>query len=86
MNKKVIVWTGAIAALIVIAAVGAGLVVIGPRNVWGMLRYDTRKEGPLVVGQQAPDVALAALDGSQVHLRQRMSGEKPLVLIFGSYT
>jgi hypothetical protein len=86
MKRKLIVWIASIAALIVIAAVGAALAVIGPRNVWGMLRYDTRKEGSLVVGQQAPDVALAALDGSRVHLRERMSGEKPLVLIFGSYT
>jgi len=59
---------------------------IGPRNLWGMLRYDQRQEGDLAVGQPAPDVPLAALDGTTgVGLRARLRG-KPLVLVFGSYT
>jgi len=84
--RKALIWIASILGLIVIAGVVAAMVVMGPRNIWGMLRYDTRKEGALVVGQQAPDVVLATLDGTQVHLRERISGEKPLVLIFGSYT
>jgi hypothetical protein len=62
------------------------LVRIGPANVWGMLRYDQREEGTLVVGDRAPDVALVTLDGTgRVNLHQRLAG-KPLVLIFGSFT
>lgn len=59
---------------------------IGPRNIIGRLRYDQRREGALKVGDEAPDVALAALDGkAEVHLRASVGG-RPLVLIFGSYT
>jgi len=50
------------------------------------LRYDQRQEGDLKVGDQAPDVALLALDGAtRVHLRDHI-GRKPFVLLFGSYT
>jgi hypothetical protein len=59
---------------------------IGPSNLWGMLRYDQREEGTLVVGDVAPDVALVGLDGtSRVNLHERLEG-KPLVLVFGSFT
>lgn len=64
----------------------SALIRIGPRNVWGMLRYDTRREGGLRIGDDAPDVVLTDLDGTTaVHLKQAM-GARPLVLIFGSYT
>jgi hypothetical protein len=77
-------WLGA--GLVVVGLATAALVTIGPRNLWGMLLYDQREEGNLRVGDQAPDVLLTALDGStRVRLRDRV-GEKPLVLIFGSYT
>ena len=58
---------------------------MGPRDFFGMLRYDQREEGDLRVGDPAPDVALKGLDGSSVHLRERIGG-KPVVLVFGSYT
>jgi hypothetical protein len=74
-----------IGALLIAASVTA-LVKIGPRNVWGMIRYDQRREGALVVGDQAPDVVLTALDGvTRVRLRDHI-GQRPVVLIFGSYT
>jgi len=67
-------------------AVAAALILIGPRNVIGMLRYDQREEGTLQVGHAAPDVSLVALDGrTRVPLAASM-GDKPLVLVFGSYT
>ncbi len=59
---------------------------IGPRNVIGMLRYDQREEGTLLVGHAAPDVSLVALDGRTRVPLARSIGEKPLVLVFGSYT
>ena len=62
------------------------LIFMGPRNTWGMLRYDQRQEGDLEVGHAAPDVALLSLDGkTPVHLRERLGG-KPAVLVFGSFT
>lgn len=78
------VWIGA--GLVVLGLAVAALVMIGPRNLWGMLLYDQRRDGDLRVGDQAPDVLLTALDGStRVRLSDRI-GERPLVLIFGSYT
>jgi hypothetical protein len=67
--------------LAMLAAVG----FIGPRNIVGMLRYDIRSEGALKAGDRAPDVELVALDGTRIHLKERF-GEKPMVLIFGSFT
>jgi hypothetical protein len=59
---------------------------IGPRNVIGMLRYDTRREGSLQVGAPAPAIELLDLDGTtRVQLSQRQH-DRPLVLIFGSFT
>ncbi len=71
---------------VVVLAAAALLWVVGPRNVIGMLRYDQREEGTLLVGHAAPDVSLVALDGrTRVSLAASV-GEKPLVLVFGSYT
>ena len=59
---------------------------IGPSNVWGMLRYDQRREGDLAVGHTAPDLTLTALDGTRrVQLLER-TGQRPLLVIFGSFT
>jgi hypothetical protein len=59
---------------------------IGPRNVYGMLRYDERREGDLAIGHPAPDVSLVSLDGrTRVQLAD-WTGAKPLILVFGSYT
>lgn len=67
-------------------AVAAVLLVIGPRNVIGMLRYDKRREGTLKVGDKAPDVALTALDGKTAVSLLEKAPDKPLVLVFGSFT
>ena len=84
--KKAIRWTGIGLGGVAIGVVTWAMVVIGPSTIWGMLRYDTRKEGALKVGDRAPDVSLLALDGrTRVALSERM-GKRPLVLIFGSYT
>jgi hypothetical protein len=72
-------------ALVVIAAAGMAW-VIGPSNIIGMLRYDTRREGDFKVGDRAPDVALARLDGSGEQRLSALIGDKPLVIVFGSFT
>ena len=71
--------------LLVVIAVGVVAWRIGPRNILGMLRYDQRREGKLAVGDAAPDVVLAKLDGGQAHLSDYVGGV-PLVLVFGSFT
>ncbi|HEX7252081.1 MAG TPA: hypothetical protein VF376_04295 [Thermoanaerobaculia bacterium] len=72
--------------LIVFAAAAYALISFGPRNVIGMLRYDQRKEGTLKVGDRAPDVSLVALDGKTPVRLQDSIGDRPLVLVFGSFT
>jgi len=72
--------------LVLVLLAAAGLAwKIGPRNIVGMLLYDQRREGLLQVGDLAPDVVLENLAGEEVHLADSM-GERPLVLIFGSFT
>lgn len=80
-------WKKSLLALAALLVAGGSFVVykIGPRNVIGMLRYDTRRDGDLKVGDRAPEIALIALDGRS---RQPLLGDrtKPTVLIFGSFT
>ncbi len=81
-------WKKVVLGLVAVADAAAAFLVwkIGPRNVIGMLRYDQREEGTLLVGHAAPDVSLVALDGrTRVSLAASM-GDKPLVVVFGSYT
>jgi hypothetical protein len=73
------------AGLLVVGAAGWLAWRIGPSNIVGMLLYDQRREGTLQPGDSAPDVALTTLDGGEVRLSEHV-GEKPLVLIFGSFT
>lgn len=71
---------------VVVAVAGFFVWKIGPRNVIGMLRYDQREEGSLQVGHRAPDVSLVALDGKTRVPLAASIGDKPLILVFGSYT
>ena len=47
--------------------------------------YDVRSEGMLQVGDLAPDLELNDLDG-QPHQLSEYFAQRPLVLVFGSYT
>lgn len=87
MKKKTLI----LAAIAAVAATGlivgiAALVRIGPRNVIGMVRYDQREQGRLSVGDAAPSVELVSLEGSRREDLGAQFGERPLVLIFGSFT
>lgn len=85
MRTKVLRAAGLFGLLIVLLGIGA-VIKIGPRFLFGILRYDTRHEGTLRISDRAPDVGLVALDGtSTVHLAERI-GHRPLVLVFGSFT
>jgi hypothetical protein len=80
--KKIFIAFGALVLLLAIGAV----VMIGPRNIRGMLLYDQRRDGSLKVGDKAPDVVLGTIDGRpDVHLADFV-GAKPLVIVFGSFT
>lgn len=86
MARKLLIWlAGGILVIGLVLVVGA-FWMIGPRNLWGMWRYDQRRDGDLRVGQTFPDVPLLALDGeTTVRLKDQLAG-RPLVLVFGSYT
>jgi hypothetical protein len=81
-------WKKVVLGFVVVVVGAAAFFVwkIGPRNVIGMLRYDQREEGTLLVGHAAPDVSLVALDGRTRIPLAASIGDKPLVLVFGSYT
>ena len=77
--------------LLAVLAIGYGVLshfVGGPRDVYGFLRYALPQwhGGNLHAGDRAPDVPLMSLDGqTKFHLSDRI-GQRPLVLVFGSYT
>jgi hypothetical protein len=79
---KKVLW---VLGLAVLGAAGYMVAMIGPRNIVGRLRYDQRHAGTLKVGDQAPDVTLTGLDGAPRRLLAG-SGDRPVVLVFGSYT
>src|SRR6202158_4456830 len=82
-------WTlGILLALLLIAFAGLSFMAGSPKDVYGMVRYALphMHRGKLHPGDDAPDVRLLALDGSNhFHLRER-TGPRPLVVVFGSYT
>jgi len=80
--KKIGAVVGAVVVLLGLAAV----FMIGPQNLLGMLRYDQRQDGRLHVGDTAPNVELLSVDGARKEKLLAHVGDKPLVLVFGSFT
>ena len=88
MKRRTAKWLllgGAVVLLAFLVPEVMKLVQMGPKDYWGMLRYDQREEGDLAVGDAAPDVVVRALDGAPARLSDRL-GARPVVLVFGSYT
>jgi hypothetical protein len=86
--RRALKWTGIVLSAILVIALGVGCYFMGPRNFYGFLRYALPQwhSGSLRVGDPAPDATLYSLDGrSSFRIRDHI-GERPLVLIFGSYT
>jgi len=84
MKKILFIFLG----LLIVAFGALTFLMGGPKNVYGIVRFALphMSQGALRVGDMAPDVELAALDGRYTfHLRERI-GRRPLVIIFGSYT
>ena len=75
----------AFALLVVIAA--CAFFYFGPRNVIGILTYGRQaRDGDLQVGDVAPAVTLVTLDGTSRLPITNWIGQRPLVLVFGSFT
>ena len=87
--KRFFKWTAIVfVGLAVAAFIGLSVMAGSPRDVYGMVRYALphMKRGTLKVGSDAPDARLVDLDGvSHFHIRER-THDRPLVLIFGSFT
>lgn len=78
----------AVGALALIVFIGLSIVAGSPKDAYGMVRYALphMHRGNLRVGDDAPDAPLVALDGSTIfHIRER-TADRPLVLVFGSFT
>jgi hypothetical protein len=82
-------WTAGILGVIVVAAfIGLSVMAGSPKDAYGMVRYALphMHRGTLKVGSDAPDARIVALDGvSRFHIRER-TRDRPLVLVFGSFT
>jgi len=79
---------GGVASLLLAGFVLLSFMAGGPKDVYGMVRYafPHMHRGTLKVGSDAPDARIVALDGvSRFHIRER-THERPLVLVFGSFT
>jgi len=83
--------------LVRIAIVLVAVASVGLLSVWGYYEavkrawipyneYDIRSQGILGVGDLAPDLELTTTDGQGSRLLSELYVDKPLVLIFGSYT
>jgi hypothetical protein len=80
-------WLGLAAVAIGVAALGALGYFEAMKRAWIRYNeYDIRSEGSLSVGDLAPDLELASADGSGTRRISDLYREKPLVLVFGSYT
>lgn len=83
--------TRSFAVWAVVIAVSAGSFFLARREAMkrGFIKidkYDIRSEGTLVEGDFAPDLELERLDGAGKVKFSQLYAEKPLVLLFGSYT
>jgi hypothetical protein len=82
-------WTAGILGVIVVTVfIGLSVMAGSPKDAYGMVRYALphMHRGTLKVGSDAPDARIVALDGvSRFHIRER-THDRPLVLVFGSFT
>jgi hypothetical protein len=87
--KLFLKWTAGVLAVLLVAAIaGLSYMAGSPKDAYGMVRYALphMHRGTLKVGSDAPDARIVALDGvSRFHIRER-TGDRPLVLVFGSFT
>lgn len=89
MKRKMWIWIAAgIGGLVLVAFIILAIMAGSPKDAYGMVRYALphMHRGNLRVGDEAPDARVLALDGAQTfHIRERLK-QRPLVLVFGSFT
>ena len=79
-------WIGVGAVALIVLGLGAWGYFEATKRAWIPINeYDIRTEGSLRVGDLAPDVELSTMDGGTRRISE-LYAEKPLVLVFGSYT
>jgi hypothetical protein len=87
--KRFLKWTAGIVGVLLIAAfIGLSVMAGSPKDAYGMVRYALPHlhRGTLKVGSDAPDARIVALDGvNRFHIRER-THDRPLVLVFRSFT
>ena len=87
--KRFLKWALGVVLVLAVVAIGALSYMAGsPKDALYMVRYafPHMHRGTLKVGDDAPDARLLALDGqTRFHIRER-THERPLVLVFGSFT
>ena len=90
MIAKSVLIKRAVIAVVLIAAVGyAGKWAYfeAVKRAWIRYNeYDIRSEGQLRVGDLAPDLELAKVEGEGTVKLSDLYREKPVILAFGSYT
>ena len=83
MIKKILVVFLVVLAVIV----GVAFWLDIPRFVIGILTYGQQvREGTLAVGDPAPAVSVYEIDSDTPRPLSEWAGERPLVLVFGSFT
>jgi hypothetical protein len=89
MKRKMWIWIAAgFGGLLLLVCIVLSVMAGSPNDVYGMVRYALphMHRGNLRVGDEAPDARVLALDGTQTfHIREHLK-QRPLVLIFGSFT
>jgi len=79
-------WIRVGAVALIVLGLGAWGYFEAAKRAWIRINeYDIRTEGSLRVGDLAPDVELSTMDGGTRRISE-LYAEKPLVLVFGSYT
>ena len=83
MLKKILI----AGALLVALLIGIGVYIVEPRNIIGIIQYGGQAiDGDLAVGDPAPNVPLVTLAAGEEAPLHDWVGDKPLVLVFGSFT
>ena len=87
MSRKIKIVAWSVGALVVASGAGFWGFMEASKRAWIRANeYDIRSEGSLRVGDLAPDLELASADGNGNVRLSTLFAEKPLVLVFGSYT